>query len=82
MIDVPFWINPFKKWLPSDFRFREDLIWLFRSYFCSKKEDERLKYEHLAQEWKLIIAKIQRDERENKAKMNKIRDKEKKKKNT
>ena len=79
-VDIPFWIKPVQKCLPSDCRFREDLIWLFRSFYCSKNEDERLKYEHLAQEWKLIIEKLQRDEREHKAKMNKIREKEKKKK--
>ena len=79
-IDIPFWIKPVQNCLPSDCRFREDLIWLFRSFYCSKNEEERLKYENLAQEWKLIIEKLQRDEREHKAKMNKIREKEKKKK--
>ena len=79
-IDIPYWIKPVQKCLPSDCRFREDLIWLFRSFYCAKNEDERLKYEHLAQEWKLIIEKLQRDEREYKAKMNKIREKEMKKK--
>ena len=76
-IDIPFWIKPVQKCLPSDCRFREDLIWLFRSFYCSKNEEERLKYENLAQEWKLIIEKLQRDERELKAKLNKIREKEK-----
>ena len=61
-------------------RFRVDLILLLRSFYCAKNDDERLKYEHLAQEWKLIIEKLQRDEREYKAKMNKIREKEMKKK--
>ena len=61
-------------------RFRVDLIWLLRSFYCAKNDDERLKYEHLSQEWKLIIEKLQRDEREYKAKMNKIREKEMKKK--
>ena len=76
-IDIPFWIKPVQNCLPSDCRFREDLIWLFRSFYCSKNEEERLKYENLAQEWKLIIEKLQRDERELKAKLNKIREKEK-----
>ena len=79
-IDIPYWIKPVQKCLPSDCRFREDLIWLFRSFYCAKNEDERLKYEHLAQEWKLIIKKLQRDEREYKAIMNKIWEKEIKKK--
>ena len=75
-IDIPYWIKPVQKCLPSDCRFRVDLIWLLRSFYCAKNDDERLKYEHLSQEWKLIIKKLQRDEREYKAIMNKIWEKE------
>ena len=73
--DIPYWIQPVKKSIPSDGRFREDLIWLYRSFYCAKSEKERLKYETLAQEWKLLIEKLQREERELKAKQKKIRDK-------
>ena len=77
-IDKPYWIRPLKKCLPSDGRFREDLIWLFRSFYCSKNEDERIRYENLAQEWKLLIEKLQREEREMKEEKNKLREKKKK----
>jgi hypothetical protein len=77
-IDSPYWIRPLKKCLPSDGRFREDLIWLFRSFYCSKNEDERLRYESLAQDWKLLIEKLQREEREMKEEKNKLREKKKK----
>ena len=66
--DLPTWIKPVKNCLPSDSRFREDLIWLFRSFYCSKNEEERAKYENLANEWKLMLEKLQRVEREHKAK--------------
>ena len=56
--------------MPSDSRFREDLIWLYRSFYLSKNEEERLYYESLAQNWKLMIEKVQREERTEKAKLN------------
>ena len=77
-VDKAYWIRPLKKCLPSDGRFREDLIWLFRSFYCSKNEDERIRYENLAQEWKLLIEKLQREEREMKEEKNKLREKKKK----
>jgi hypothetical protein len=61
---VPDWIRPMKCCLPSDGRFREDLIWLFRSFYCANNEEERLKYENLSQEWKLLLEKFHRLERE------------------
>lgn len=73
--DIPYWIQPVKKPIPSDGRFREDIIWLYRSFYCAKNEKERLRYESLAQEWKLLIEKLQREERELKAKQQKLRDK-------
>ena len=68
--DIPTYIRPVYNCLPSDSRFREDLIWLYRSFFKSKNEEERLYYEKLAQNWKLMIEKVQREERTLKAKVN------------
>lgn len=68
--DIPTYIKPVYNCLPSDSRFREDLIWLYRSFFKSKNEEERLYYEKLAQNWKLMIEKVQREERTLKAKLN------------
>ena len=68
--DIPTYIKPVYNCLPSDSRFREDLIWLYRSFFKSKNEEERLYYEKLAQNWKLMIEKVQREERTLKAKVN------------
>ena len=68
--DIPTYIKPVYNCLPSDSRFREDLIWLYRSFFKAKNEEERLYYEKLAQNWKLMIEKLQREERTLKAKLN------------
>ena len=68
--DLPTYIRPCLNCLPSDSRFREDLIWLYRSFYKSKNEEERLYYEKLAQYWKLMIEKVQREERTEKAKLN------------
>ena len=68
--DLPTYIRPSYNCLPSDSRFREDLIWLYRSFYKSKNEEERLYYEKLAQFWKLMIEKVQREERTEKAKLN------------
>ena len=68
--DIPIYIRPVLNCLPSDSRFREDLIWLYRSFYKSKNEEERLYYEKLAQNWKLMIEKVQREERTEKAKLN------------
>ena len=68
--DIPTYIRPVLNCLPSDSRFREDLIWLYRSFYLSKNEEERLYYESLAQNWKLMIEKVQREERTEKAKLN------------
>ena len=69
--DVPNFITPVKNSLPSDGRFREDIIWLYRSFYFYKTEEERDTYEKLAQEWKLMLEKLQREEREIKKKANK-----------
>lgn len=71
--NIPNWIRPTTNVLPSDGRFREDLIWLYRS-FNATTDSQRLKYEEYAQGWKVSIETLQRAERE-------IRKKSKKKKN-
>ena len=63
-VDEPEWIRPVKSCLPSDGRYREDFIWLYRSFYCAKNEEERLKYESISQEWKILMEKFQRVERE------------------
>ena len=69
--DIPNWIRPVDNPLPSDGRYREDLIWLFRSFYLSNDQEETQKYEDLAQCWKLMVEKLQREEREMKARKNK-----------
>lgn len=65
--DIPSWIRPVDYPLPSDGRYREDIIWLYRAFYTFKTENERLQYEGLAQNWKLMVEKLQREEREMKA---------------
>ena len=60
---IPEFIKPVMNPLPSDGRYREDLIWLYRSFYNSKNEDERLLYENIAQEWKVAMEKFNREER-------------------
>ena len=70
---IPNWIRPVDNPIPSDGRYREDLIWLYRSFYLSSDDKEMQKYEDLAQEWKLMVEKLQREEREMKARKNKKR---------
>ena len=67
---MPHWLKPEKDALPSYGRYREDIIWLYRSFYLAKNEEERVMYENLAQNWKLMIEKLQREERELKARRN------------
>jgi hypothetical protein len=60
---IPSWVCPSNSILPSDGRFREDLIWLFRS-FGAGDDAERKKYEDYSQNWKFLIESIQRKDRE------------------
>jgi hypothetical protein len=60
----PGWIRPIRNALPSDGRFREDLIWLYRSFYDAADEQERKLFEDYAQEWKVAMEIIQRAERE------------------
>ena len=53
-------IYPIKSTIPSDCRYREDLIWLKRSLLCS--EYNKL-YEEYAQRWKVALEIQQRHDR-------------------
>jgi hypothetical protein len=64
----PSFVKPSTDVLPSDGRYREDLIWLFRSFHNAKNETERKKFEDYAQAWKLLIEQVQRHERDIKKK--------------
>ena len=68
---IPNWIRPVDNPIPSDGRYREDLIWLFRSFYLSADDDVAQLYEKLGQDWKLMVEKLQREEREMKARRNK-----------
>ena len=68
---LPEFIRPVKSCIPSDGRFREDLIWLFRSFYCSKNEDEKKMYLDLAQEWKIMMEEFNRWERKRRAEIKK-----------
>lgn len=57
--------------LPSDWRYREDIIWLSKAFYLKNKSPElKKKFEAYAQEWKLALEVQQRYDR-------KIRDKKK-----
>jgi len=56
-------IKPVEEVIPSDCRFREDLVWLFRS-FNTTNEEEKQKYLDLAQNWKYLLENTQRNDRE------------------
>ena len=60
---IPDYFKPCEYVLPSDGRYREDLIWLFRSFYNAKNEKERQLYEDIAQEWKVTMEKFGRLER-------------------
>ena len=68
---LPEFIRPVKNCIPSDGRFREDLIWLYRSFYCSKNEEEKKIYLDIAQQWKLMMEEFNRWERRRRAEYNK-----------
>lgn len=61
--DKPCTIRPADEVIPSDSRFREDLVWLFRS-FNTTNENDKQKYLDLAQNWKYLLENTQRSDRE------------------
>lgn len=60
---VPRQIMPIEYPLPSDGRFREDLIWLFRGFYSLNEKEKNL-FEDYSQQWKLIMELTQRNDRE------------------
>ena len=60
---IPKPIIPIEVPLPSDGRFREDLIWLFRA-FNTQNEKEKTIFEEYSQQWKLMMELTQRNDRE------------------
>ncbi len=64
---VPEQIKPVRHCIPSDGRYREDLIWLFRSYYCSQNEEEEEIYRNISMEWKVKMEEFNRWERANRA---------------
>ena len=68
---LPEFVRPVKSCIPSDGRFREDLIWLYRSFYCSRNEEEKKIYADLAQEWKIMMEEFNRWERRRRAEVKK-----------
>ena len=66
----PEFIKPTKTCLPSDGRFREDLCWLYKSFYEAKNENERKLYENISQKWKLLMEDHNRWERKRRAEYN------------
>ena len=60
-------IAPVKHCIPSDGRFREDLIWLYRSFYGAKNEEEEENYRNISMEWKVMMEEFNRWERKNRA---------------
>ena len=64
---VPAFIKPDTHVIPSDGRFREDLIWLYRSWNVEEEEAKKV-YETYSQSWKLLLEIVQRADREERKK--------------
>ena len=66
----PEFIKPTKTCLPSDGRFREDLCWLWKSFYEAKNENERKIYENISQKWKVLMEDFNRWDRKRRAEYN------------
>ena len=67
---IPEFIKPTKTCLPSDGRFREDLCWLYKSFYNSRNEYEKQVYEDISQSWKVLMEDHNRWERKRRAEYN------------
>ena len=67
---IPEQIKPVKHCIPSDGRYREDLIWLYRSFYCAKNTKEEEIYRNISMEWKVMMEEFNRWERKTKANYN------------
>lgn len=65
--NFPDTIKPVKHCLPSDGRFREDLIWLYRSFYGVKEEKEEEIYRAIGMKWKVMMEEFNRWERKHRA---------------
>ena len=62
---IPEHIRPTKHCIPSDGRYREDLIWLYRSFYGAKNQEEEEIYRDISMEWKVMMEEFNRWERKN-----------------
>ena len=62
--EIPETVSTIKYPIPSDGRFREDLIWVYRSFYNAKDEGEKSKFLEYAQLWKTFLEQKQRIDRE------------------
>jgi hypothetical protein len=76
--NIPEHIRPVKHCLPSDGRFREDLIWLYRSFYNSKNEEEEKIYRNISMNWKVMMEEYVRYDRKNRANYKELMEKKKK----
>ena len=67
---IPEFIKPTKTCLPSDGRFREDLCWLWKSFYEAKNDAERKTYENISQKWKVLMEDFNRWDRKRRADYN------------
>ena len=67
---IPEFIKPTKSCLPSDGRFREDLCWLWKSFYEAKNEEERKNLENISQKWKVMMEDHNRWDRKRRADYN------------
>ena len=65
--NIPEHIKPTKHCIPSDGRYREDLIWLHRSFYGAKNKEEEDIYRDISMEWKVMMEEFNRWERRNRA---------------
>ena len=64
---IPEHMKPVKHCIPSDGRYREDLIWLYRSFYGAKNDEEEEIYRNISMEWKVMMEEFNRWERNNRA---------------
>ena len=67
---IPEFIKPTKTCLPSDGRFREDLCWLYKSFYDARNEEETKNYEKISQELKFLMEDFNRWERKRRSDYN------------
>ena len=60
-------IKPVKHCIPSDGRYREDLIWLYRSFYGVNDEKEEEIYRSIGMKWKVMMENFNRWERKHRA---------------